>query len=165
MQQPAPLESSGETQVKPDFFLQTKHCKDFTRNLSALLTVPQISMCSQGHCPGEKSSSNGERSENCARCSGRAVGLVLEPGFRFTRLRVPLCFIPVPQRAVCGVYSSWDYRHRGMWMSAGETEDFRCIQDISVLLITLQGFYCKLLLWFPAAVRAHRFGARFLQEL
>lgn len=44
-------------------------------------------------------------------------------------------------------------------MSAGKTEDFLCIQDISVFLVTLQGFYCKLLLWFPVAVWAYRFGA------
>lgn len=50
-------------------------------------------------------------------------------------------------------------------MSAGKTEDFLCIQDISVFLITLQGFYHKLLLRFPAAVGAHQLGACLLQEL
>lgn len=64
-----------------------------------------------------------------------------------------------------GTDSSWDYSHSGMWMCAAETEDFLCIQGISVFLITLQGVYCKLLLCFHAALWAHQFRALCLQEL
>lgn len=74
------------------------------------------------------------------------------------------CFVlsQSSSEAVPGVYFSWDYSHSGIWMSAGKTEDFLCIRDISVFLVTLQGFYCKLLLWFPVAVRVHQFGTCFL---
>ena len=124
-------------------------------------TVPKIRMCSPGHYPGEKSNSNREWKENCSHCSGRAAGLAPDPRFCFVSLH-PILFYHGVMR---GVYSSWDYSHSGIWMSAAKTEDFLCVQDISVFLITLQGFYCKLLLRFPAAVQAHRFGACFLQEL
>lgn len=76
-----------------------------------------------------------------------------------------LCFILVPIRAMRGTDSSWDYSHSGMWMCAAETEDFLCIQGISVFLITLQGVYCKLLLCFHVALWAHQFRALCLQEL
>lgn len=39
------------------------------------------------------------------------------------------CFVlsQSPSGAACGVYSSWDYSHSGIWISAGKTEDFLCI--------------------------------------
>lgn len=163
----APLQISEETRVKtltsshrPSFFPLQRLNQEF--NILPLLAAPQISTCTQGDCPGEKCRSDGERNQNCSRCSGGAGGLAPHPGFGFACLCILFCFTAVPQRGVC---SSRDYSHSGIWMSAGKTEDFRCIQGISVFLITLQGFYHKLLLWIPTAVGAHQFGACFLQEL
>lgn len=119
-------------------------------------------MGSQGHSPGEWSSRNGEWEENRSQGSGRAVGLLPHLDFAVS---VSALFYHGPQQGHAWHRLSWDCSHSGIWMCAGETEDFLCIQDISVFLITLQGVYCKLLLWFHVALWAHQFRACFLQEL
>lgn len=60
-------------------------------------------MCSQGRYPGEKSNSNEELNENCSQCSGRAVGLALDPGFCVSLH--PVLFYRGPPVVLCIAYT------------------------------------------------------------